>query len=131
MTPEEEKILLFINVSMKDYVDVQIKHLQENIDDRFEAMDIASRKDDLLISAKFDAVNHTKDLLKDLTLLSFPRSEHDIYRIKTDAEIADLRESRAESKGKASQSSVSLGYFFTALTFGLALATLIHSFMIK
>ena len=99
--------------------------LKGYFDRRLEDMDRATELSRESIDARLVAMNEFRDALKDQTKQYITRPEHDALC----SLVAELRESRAELRGMASQKSVTAAFIFSIFSaalgaLGVALAVL-------
>jgi SUMO ligase MMS21 Smc5/6 complex component len=66
---------------------------------------------------RLDSMNEIRGQMKDQTATYVTKATYDGFKETINNSIADLRESRAELKGRASQSSVTIGYILTIILF--------------
>ena len=85
------------------------------------------------IDARLASMNEFREQIKDQTATFFTRREHEIYMENVDklfqsimVDIRGLRESRAQMEGKASQTSVSIGYILTVAALVLAIVAIVR-----
>ena len=77
------------------------------------------------LSKRLDGMNEFRQALQDKDLLCLTRTEHDVYQRMVESDLRMLREASAESRGKASQSSMVFAYLLSGAALLLGLAELI------
>ena len=125
----KEYAMLIPDISMRDYVDTKITGLTGLFETKImaneKAVELASRT----LSARLDLMNEFRMQLRDQSSTFFPRSEHEIYIKAVDKDIRELRESKAELAGKASEKSVAFTMIVAMIGIILSFAALMHSFV--
>jgi hypothetical protein len=69
----------------------------------------------IAVDRRLEAMNEFRTQLKDQAAGFFTRTEHEAYQKVVDADLRLLRESRAELRGKATQSSVTITFVLAAI----------------
>ena len=146
-------------ISLRDYVDTKFTGIEDlfetkivanekavelasrmlstrftGIEDLFETKIVANEKAVELasrtLSARLDLMNEFRSQLKDQANTFFPRAEHEIYMKAVDKDIRELRESRAELAGKASQKAVTISVIIAVISTLISIISLMHGFVI-
>ena len=125
----EKYAMLIPDISMRDYVDTKFTGLTGLFETKImaneKAVELASRT----LSARLDLMNEFRMQLRDQASTFFPRSEHEIYTRAVDKDIRELRESKVELAGKASEKSVAFTMIVAMIGIILSFAALMHSFV--
>ena len=83
------------------------------------------------LEKRLDSMNEFRAQLKDQATTLMPRSEMDIHFQSIDKDIRELRESKANLEGKASQTSVMIAFIISGLSLLLSLAGIAIKFLGK
>ena len=99
--------------------------LKEYVDARFESIsrETALTKSDL--DKRLEAMNEFRQALRDQNQTFVTKPEHEFVM----KDIRELRESRAELAGKASQQSVTIVYLISGLSLLVAIVSLLKQFL--
>ena len=97
--------------AQKEYFDQRLTGSKEYYEIRFLSMEKAVATAQSALDKRLDGMNEFRSTLKDQSASFITRAEH----AALEREIQDLRESRAELTGKASQTSVLVAYILSAL----------------
>ena len=106
-------------VSIKDYFEMRIAALEKQTVTTAEQLE-----------RRLEGMNEFRGQLKDQAAGFFPRSEHEIYMKAVDKDIRELRESRAELAGKASQKAVTVSTIIAVISTIIAIISLMHGFVV-
>lgn len=98
------------------------EHLESRCDLRMESMDKAITLAKQALDTRLDQMNEIRSAMKEQASQYITRHEHDFLV----SDIQSLKESRAELRGKASQTSVIIGYVFSFLGLLIATISLFH-----
>ena len=94
---------------------VKLADLKEFYDARSVALEKAVSVAYVQMDRRLDTMNEFREQLKDQSASFITKSEYFVKIDVLDKDVRELRESRAELKGKASQTSVNIGYVVSAL----------------
>ena len=103
-------------VSLKEYIDIKINSMER-------AVDVASQG----MNKRLEGMNEFRQQLKDQTNTFLTRNEYETKHTLLADKISDLRESRAEMAGKASQKSVNITLLISILGLVIGLVSILHS----
>jgi hypothetical protein len=107
-----------LTISLKEYIDLRFKMIDKSTDLALSSL-----------NKRLDSMNEFRTTLKDQTNTFLTKVEHEAVMKNIDSDIRILRESKAQLEGKASQSSVYVGYAFTAVAILMAIISLFIRFM--
>ena len=99
--------------------------LREYFDARLAAQDRATEIARLAMEKRLDGMNEFREALKDQSNRNVTKAEYDDCVRRILADVRELRESRAELAGKASQSSVDRALVISLSGLGLAILSVI------
>lgn len=111
------------DIPLKDHLDQRIADLKENITQRFDDRDKAVSAALTANDSRLDVMNEFRQTISDQASMFVTRDEMERDR----ADIRELRESRALLAGKASGTSVIIGYGISFAALALALANFFMS----
>lgn len=97
-------------VSLRDYFDNRFTELKNYMDIKFNSIEKSTCLAQENLNARLENMNEFRSSLKDQTANFITRTEHESLIQKYDSDIRVLRETQAESRGKASVQSVYVGY---------------------
>ena len=117
-------------ISMRDYVENKFINLTDLFETKITANEKAVELASKTLSARLDLMNEFRMQLKDQAATFFPRVEHDIYIKSVDKDIRELRESRAELAGKASQKAVTISVIIAVISTLISIIALMHGFIV-
>lgn len=106
------------SVPIRDYIDAEIDAVRE-------ATTVAHKA----LEHRLDGMNEFRAALGDQSRTMVTRSEMDASLKSLLSDVDSLKESRAELRGKASQSSVTIAYVFAALGALLGVINLVIDLM--
>lgn len=118
-----------LTVSLRSYVDLQIASLRAIHDRDIEANRVAVHVANRVLEARLEKLNEMRELLTDRETHYCTKGEMAIRLERFEEDIRDLRESRAEMHGKASQNSVFVAYILSIAGFVLGFFHLIIGFL--
>jgi len=115
------------HVPLKEYIDVRISALKEYIDSKItdlkefvkamlDALEKAVTLAASIMEKRLEGMNEFRAQLKDQQSTFVQKAEHDVVHEKLDGDIRELRESRAELKGMATQKSVIIAYIIAGIS---------------
>ena len=114
------------HVTVREYVDAKfedaLKLFETKIAANEKAVDLASKT----LSTRLDLMNEFRTQLKDQAGALFPRSEHESCMRAIDKDIRELRESRAELAGKASQKAVMVSVIIAVVSIFISIISLMQ-----
>ena len=101
------------NVSLKEYFEHKLVDAEDKVNLKIDSLKEATILARESMDERLGKMNEFRDALKDQNQTFLTKSEHDAYlkymndqHIATGKELADLKKSRDEAAGKASQSQV-------------------------
>jgi polyphosphate kinase len=94
------------NISFKEYFDNRFTELKNYMDIKFESIEKSTCLAQENLNTRLESMNEFRNSLKDQTAQYITRVEHDVLK----TQISVLEQNNARSEGKASMSSVYLGY---------------------
>jgi len=106
--------------ALEKLIDMRLKSVTQSIDLASKVMD-----------SRLEHMNGAFQIIKLQANEAFTKLAHEEYAKALASDIRDLRESRAELKGKASQSSVNLAYFIAVIGMLISFTTMIFTFAHK
>lgn len=107
--PTQTRDFIVTDIPLRDYFEARLAALEHHIKVAAAAME-----------KRLDAMNEIREQLRDQAATFMPRSEYNIHHEKLVEDVRDLRESKAQLEGKASQKSVNVTLVISI--FGLILA---------
>ena len=116
-------------VTLRDYFESKINLLQNEVKIRIDALKEATDIAKSAMDERLARMNEFRDTLKDQNATFITKSEFLAYQDRissqfkdNDKAIADLRTSRDEARGKASQNQVLIAYVFAIVSIVLSVA---------
>ena len=108
-------------VALKEYLEKQLDGQRALYDSRLLALEKATEVAARVLGERLAGMNEFREQLRDQAGRFATRTEVEIQLEKIDLQIKDLRQSRDEATGKASQTSVliSMGFGVAGLIFGV------------
>jgi hypothetical protein len=139
-TNNETRVHRDIRVSLKEYVERLFSSLKESFEKQNLSFEhhienqIANLKENIILAKstndeRLAGMNEFRESLKDQSLLFVTKAEYEAVLNKLGADIRELRESRAELKGKADQSQVNNAVILSAIGLALAVVSIIVGFL--
>ena len=108
------------NVPLEKYLDKRLDALESLMVTRFDAADKATVLFQIALEARLEGLNEWRQQSKDRERDFMPRSEYQLHHDQVCSDVRELRESRAELEGKASQKSVNLAVILTVFALFLS-----------
>jgi hypothetical protein len=93
-------------VTLKEYFEHKLEDMEEKIDIKITSLKEATILARETMNERLAKMNEFRDTLKDQSTTFITKGEYNSFYEKTNISIKSLDESRAEAKGKASQSQV-------------------------
>ena len=108
-------------VALKEYLEKQLDSQAALYDSRLAALEKATEVAAKVLGDRLAGMNEFREAMGDLSNRMVTRAELMVQLDKVDIQLKDLRKSRDESAGKASQTSVliALGFGVAGLIFGI------------
>jgi len=108
-------------VALKEYLEKQLDSQAALYDSRLAALEKATEVAAKVLGDRLAGMNEFREAMGDLSNRMVTRAELMVQLDKVDIQLKDLRKSRDESAGKASQTSViiDLGFGVAGLIFGI------------
>jgi hypothetical protein len=103
----------------------EIVSLRDFVEEKFKAVDKATTLMQENIDTRMEANNQWRDESKQRTALMVTREEFMQTNARVAEDIRYLRESKATLEGKASQSSVFIGYLISAIAILISLMSMV------
>jgi hypothetical protein len=120
-------------VSLKEYIETRMMAQQAAIDMAKELMEARLNRAEVDIDRRLDVLNHLRsDVLSKTEFVSAHAaltSEFHAEAAGLRAEVAGLKEWKAEQRGKASINSVYLSYALALVSLVIALITMVHDLL--
>ena len=119
MPPDESHVLL------KEFIEVQLKAHDRLNDTRFTSIERAVEVASAQMDKRLDGMNEFRNTLKDQASKFITRDEFLASHDKNLSDIRELRESRAELAGKASQKDLNMTRIVSFLGLVIAIVSLV------
>ena len=124
-------------VTLRDYIDSRLDEQRAYFEAKIAAIDKATCESTESLNKRLEGMNEFRSALKDQNATFMPRTEYAIQHEKLsedlkaarnalDSDIRILRESKATLEGKASMTSVFVGYVLTVIALLIAAVALWH-----
>jgi hypothetical protein len=113
-------------VTIKEYFDHRINKLSEFVNHRFTEIEKSTNLANENLKIRLDSMNEFREALKDSNTNFITKSEHQLVL----NQIAYLRETLAEAKGKASMSAVYISYIIAVIGIIISIIGLVHGFLV-
>lgn len=120
-----------MDISLKEFFLTLLEERKQQFNNRFEAMDKAVSTATSSLDKRLDTMNEFRNTLKDQNATFLTKTEYDNRHTELSKQIEDLKLSRAEMAGKASQSSVNLAYAVTGIGLIISIVSLILRIVIQ
>ena len=117
------------DVTLKDYADTRFVAAKEYTDARIAAVNEATRIAHVSMDKRLEGMNEFRNSLKDQSAKFLNRDEYTLMHGKVLEDVRDLRESRAELAGKASQNAVIGAYVLGVIGLLLSAANIVGHFL--
>lgn len=111
-------------VTLKEYTDVQIEALRENMDIRFKMAQEAIDKTERSVADKFLTVNEFRGQSKDREAMFATRAELALYQKSVDDSIKELMKYKNTMEGKASMGAVYVAYIISLIGIAIGIINL-------
>lgn len=102
-------------IGMKDYVDMQVKTIETQNQLKYQSLDKALEIALASLNKRLEGMNEFRNTLKDQTNTFVTKTEYEASHQRVLDDVKILREAKATSEGKASQTSVLVAYILTAV----------------
>jgi len=116
-------------VTLRELVEQRLDMLEAMIDRRFEHVETAMALYQEANEEKHSSMNEIKEAMKDQAALNITRNEAEAKHNAIESDIDELKVSAAEMRGKASQSSVFIGWGLTLISIVIAVVALLHGML--
>jgi hypothetical protein len=101
--------------------------LREYVDFRLEATQTAIDKSEKILNVRLENMNEFRDALKDQSSNFLTKEAYDAKHTVLQNQVDDLRLSKATLEGKASATSVWIGYAIAIIGLIIAILSYVHS----
>ena len=112
-------------ITLKEYFESRLDHIEKSTELARVLLEKVAASDKTTLDKRFEAVNEFRQMVQDQQLLFITKIEHKavVY------DINDLKESRAELRGKANQSSVTWATVIAVISIAIALIGLAMTYI--
>ena len=108
-------------MSKNTYIESELKRIEQNADLKYlsvkEATTLAKNEVDIRLAG----MNEFREALKDSNATFMTKTEFSIYHDKISEDVKSLRESRANTEGKATMTSVYISYIIAIIALTISI----------